>query len=301
MAIATSAGFNEPKHLTSRHHAIAMTLAFCVGPWLGFLYLGHGRLARQYLAYGLLVAALFMLLYLADLGFLASMPYEVFYVLLVHVAGTFHCANRERAACTRAQARFYRRLALALVLPTIALSAALYALGAHSTEQMRSPAMAPTIGVNSPFFINHLAYRWAPPARGDVVLYATPDKRGPIIRMSRIIGLPGDRIGMQMGVPRINGTLLPVRQLEDYVINEGPVRIRAPSFVETLPDGTQYRVLTAPRPGTGRFDNHPDRLVPAGAYFVMGDNRPASRDSRDREGIGFVRLEQIEGRVYSFP
>lgn len=301
MAIAASADYSESKQAIRRHQSIALTLAVFIGPWLGFLYLGHGRLALRYLAYSLGVLTVFSLLYLADFSFLAFMPYKIFYLLLVHVAGAAHCANREAAPTTRKAARFHRHLALALVLPTLGAAFGLYQAADVLSDRMRGPAMAPTIGLNAPYFINRLAYRGALPRRGDVVIYTTPDKQGPITRISRIIGLPGERIAMRLGVPVINGQTASVTRLADYRDEEGVAVVEAPSFLETLPDGTRYRVLSSPAPGTGRYDNHPERQVPPGAYFVIGDNRGASRDSRDIAGVGFVRMSQIEGAVFNVP
>lgn len=301
MAHAASAGYSETKQAAKRNHSIALSLAVFIGPWLGFLYLGHRRLARRYLAYSLAVLSVFSLLYLADFDFLALMPYKIFYLLLVHVVGAAHCASREAAPMTRKASRFHRHLALALVLPTVGMAFGLHATAAASSDRMRGPAMAPTIGINAPYFINRLAYRWNPPRRGDVVIYSTPDKQGAIIRVSRIVGLPGERIAMRLGVPVINGQPALVTRLADYRDADGVARVEAPSFEETLPDGTRYRVLSSPAPGTGRYDNHPDREVPAGSYFVIGDNRGASRDSRDRDGVGFIRMSQIEGEVLTLP
>lgn len=275
-------------------------LSMLAGPWLGFLYLGQVRLALFYAAYAVFVALGFTWLYLADLSYLAFMPYKFFYVLAVHVVGTLHCTNRIQPPLSLPQARHYKRLVLLLSAPVVVLSLCIFTLVSLSSHRMASTSMAPTIDLNAPFFLNTYAYRWSLPERGDVVLFTTPDRRGTITRVSRIIGLPGDRVAMRMGVPYVNGKPLAVQALGPYTSQNGQLRLSAPSFMETLPEGTRYRVLSSASPGTGRFDNHPERLVPEHAYFVIGDNRISSRDSRDAVSIGFVPQKHIKGKVFNF-
>lgn len=279
---------------------VAGLFAILAGPWLGFLYLGQVWLALAYAAYALIVAIGFTMLYLADLPYLAFMPYKFFYLLLVHIAGALLCANRTPPPVAPLRLRRCRQMALVLCVPVLLLSTLVFTLFSLSSYRMSGTAMAPTIDINAPFFLNAYAYRWAKPERGDVILFTTPDKRGPISRVARIIGLPGDRVAMRLGVPYLNGQPLSVQRVEDYHSPTGLAHLSAPSFEETLPDGQDYRVLSARAPGTGRYDNHPERVVPARSYYVIGDNRGSSRDSRDVSGVGYVKPEQIRGKVFSF-
>jgi signal peptidase I len=137
------------------------------------------------------------------------------------------------------------------------------------------------------------------PKRGDVAVFKLPTDTN-IDYIKRVIGLPGDRIQMRDGVLFINGEAVPKVRVEDYVDNEpGAVDRGVPieQFEETLPNGVKYRVLDR-RPGsTGEVDNTDEYVVPAGHYFMMGDNRDNSEDSRFLNAVGYVPIENYVGRA----
>ncbi len=151
----------------------------------------------------------------------------------------------------------------------------------------------------------------APPRRGDVVVFKTPrDNRTDFIK--RVIGLPGDRVRMTHGQVEINGVLVPKVRHGDFVltlaagsachggttaIRGGRVECRYPRFVETLEQRT-YAVLDQIA-GDPR-DDTPLVRVPAGHYFVAGDNRDDSADSRlgiAEGGVGMVPAANLIGRA----
>ena len=133
--------------------------------------------------------------------------------------------------------------------------------------------------------------------RGDIVVFKLPrDNRTDYIK--RIIGLPGDTIQVRDGVVFLNGKPIP-RTLTGVSTEAGPIGFpqEVKHFLETLPDGRKY--LTDDLQPDGDVDNTGVYSVPAGNYFMMGDNRDNSQDSRYPEeiGVGYVPAENLEGKA----
>ncbi len=146
-----------------------------------------------------------------------------------------------------------------------------------------------------PFSPNLFSGRiWASePERGDVAVFKFPPNPS-IDYIKRVIGLPGDRIQVIDNVLHING--IPVKreltgQIDDQDITEqiGPVNV----YRETLPNGVSYDTLDLSEGTPG--DNTREFVVPEGHYFMMGDNRDNSTDSRFN--VGYVPAENLVGRA----
>lgn len=153
-----------------------------------------------------------------------------------------------------------------------------------------SRASAP---LNLPLFKGRLFSR--SPARGDVVVFRHPARPKETL-VKRVIGLPGDQVEIRRGAVFING--LPIRQtpLDRVRDHDEPERV-VQQVSETQPEGAAY--LTYDRGEGGPGDDTGVHVVPPGHYFVMGDNRDNSLDSRwsRPEGVGLLPEENIIGRV----
>jgi signal peptidase I len=134
------------------------------------------------------------------------------------------------------------------------------------------------------------------PERGDIVVFALP--RNPHeTYVKRLIGLPGDRIQMRDGELFINGERVPRQPVGPTTVGISGVQVPAMKYVETLPNGRSHDILTV---AGGPLDDTPVFTVPAGHYFMMGDNRDNSLDSRvapEEGGVGYVPAENLIGRV----
>ncbi len=133
------------------------------------------------------------------------------------------------------------------------------------------------------------------PKRGDVAVFKLPrDNETDYIK--RVIGLPGDRIQMRRGQLYINDNPVPKKRVADFV-QIGPYgnKTRIARYEETLPNGVTYKVLDAEPQGS--FDNTSEYVVPDRHYFMMGDNRDNSTDSRAPWAVGYVPYENFVGRA----
>ncbi len=182
---------------------------------------------------------------------------------------------------------------------------------AYEPFNIPSGSMIPTLLIGDYLFVSKFSYGYSryslpfglplfegriwseEPERGDVIVFKLPrDNETDYIK--RLIGLPGDRVQMIDGILHINGTAVPRERIEDYN-DEG---LMVEQFIETLPNGTRHRILE--RTDNGAYDNTPEFTVPPGHYFMMGDNRDNSQDSRvppERQGVGFVPAENLIGRA----
>ncbi len=135
----------------------------------------------------------------------------------------------------------------------------------------------------------------AVPKRGDVVVFRLPtdDK---IDFIKRLVGLPGDTIQVTDGVLHINGKAVPKVRVKDFVFTDKwGLEQSIPKFEETMPNGVKYFVLDSNK--HGQLDNTPLYTVPKGHYFMMGDNRDNSADSRVMNFVGFVPAQNLIGRA----
>lgn len=133
------------------------------------------------------------------------------------------------------------------------------------------------------------------PERGDVIVFKLPtDNRTDYIK--RLVGLPGDEIQVTDGVLHVNGVAVKRERVDDYVHQDqwGNMK-RVARYRETLPSGVTYTTLD--RETSGRYDNTQVYTVPEGHYFMMGDNRDNSSDSRASNVVGFVPFENLVGRA----
>jgi len=136
---------------------------------------------------------------------------------------------------------------------------------------------------------------FAEPQRGDIIVFKNR-KDGNKDYIKRLIGLPGDKIQMLGGHLYINDQ--PVKK--DLIFAESPdacgAGFGAPQYRETLDNGVSYLVQEC-NDDEGPLDNIGPYLVPADHYFMMGDNRDQSQDSRILSYVGFIGFDSLVGKV----
>jgi signal peptidase I len=177
-----------------------------------------------------------------------------------------------------------------------------------------SGSMEPTLLIGDYLFVSKFSYGYSRysfpidlsfidgriwegvPARGDIAVFRPP-REPDTDYIKRVIGLPGDRIQMRDGVLYINDEAVPREPAGAW---EGEGRFGSDTAIkqyrETLPNGVSYLTLDMIDNGAG--DNTRVFEVPPAHYFLMGDNRDNSQDSRFPQGtVGFVPAENLVGRA----
>jgi signal peptidase I len=166
-----------------------------------------------------------------------------------------------------------------------------------------SGSMNPTILEGDRVYVNKLAYdlkfpfttwhmlEWSNPQRGDIVVFYSPHDGKRLVK--RVVGLPGDTIELRNDNLILNGRPIQYRSFESDVLDDLPAKQRSTQVfaTEQLP-GREHAVAAWPGV-TARRDFGPI-IVPQGQYFMMGDNRDNSFDSRY---YGAVDRKQILGRA----
>ena len=130
---------------------------------------------------------------------------------------------------------------------------------------MQEGSMEPTLATGDRFFINRMAYKLGSPKRGDIIAFKTSTKAEASLHIKRVIGLPGETIQIKDGQILING--------------------------ETYKEGRDLPSIT--NPGVAEEEI----FLQAGEYFVLGDNRNNSDDSRYGD-VGNIQKKNIEGGLW---
>ncbi len=163
-------------------------------------------------------------------------------------------------------------------------------------------SMKPTIMEGDRIFVNKTAYglrvpftrwwmaEWNGPQRGDIVVLTSPDDGTRLVK--RVVGLPGDRLEIRANRLLINDLPADYEKIDPEVLRRADADILPGNlFAAERIDGQAHPVMVDPRGALNGF--FPQVTVPPGHYFVMGDNRSNSRDSRV---FGFVPRSHILGK-----
>ena len=178
------------------------------------------------------------------------------------------CKKKEKAEMSPAAKRNRRILGVVMWAMAILMTVLAAYTASHlfcRAFVMTEGSMEPTISAGDTYLINAAAYRFGKPSRGDIVIFRMGDEENMSLHAKRVIGLPGEIIQIVNGQILING--------------------------ETYMEGGDFPAII-----DGGIAQDPVELGPS-EYFVLGDNRNGSEDSR-YASVGNVRLSDIVGRPW---
>jgi signal peptidase I len=217
-------------------------------------------------------------------------------VVLFRLALAIDAGRRIRSGSIVPGRPWYRSAWLAAI-PMVAIGVAWQSTGADyyppgwRSFHVSSGSNMPTLLV-SDYVLADTHHRGSAPDYGDVVVFRHP-KDPNVNYIKRVVGLPGDRVQMRDTILYLNGTPVPRESQGFHTMFSAPPAANSKLYRETLPNGRAYTILEQPG-GVGQ--NTAEFTVPAGSFFVLGDNRGNSLDSRF-EAVGYVPFANVIGKV----
>ena len=143
--------------------------------------------------------------------------------------------------------------------------AAMVGIMLFQTVTMQESSMEPTIEVGDRFFINRVVYKFSSPKRGDLIVFRTNASDDAALHIRRVIGLPGETIQISGGRILIDG--------------------------EAYKEGKDFPMISNPGLASSSI------TLESGEYFVLGDNRNNSEDSRYAD-VGMIKKRYIAGKIW---
>lgn len=264
-------------------------------PGLGHVYVGEPR--RGIVLWAALVvtalASFFILLQvdIAPLNMLVPLAVFLGMWLYVHVDAIIR-ARRTTEFSVRAYNRWWVYLGAILFMGFVGQPAIQTGLKSGVAEAFRIPtgAMAPTLQAGDYVLVNRRTYLQRRPERLDLVVFRL-ESAPETIYLKRVLGIPGDTLAMVQKVLYVNGEAVS----EPYVLRTDPIDVSAPAML------WQRDYLVGQQPGSPYSptrDNWGPLVVPEASYFVLGDNRDDSEDSRYYGFVAETNLLGAPERIY---
>ena len=277
------------------------------------MYVNRGRLALAYLAF------LFLFVMAAgvaeEYGIDTEGTFSNIFFLITYISCAVYSVYLVKKHGLGPKIKWYAKFAVAYTFFGIGLLILALPLRTFLIEPINIPSgsMEPTVPRGDYVLIDKTIYGYSQysfpfhlklwegkilarkPQRGDIVVFALPSSTNATF-MKRIVGLPGDEIQMKEGHLYINNTHVKSEIVGEFILDERQQGlIKMIRKRETLPEGKSYEIIE--ESDYGALDNTAVYKVPEGYYFVLGDNRDYSQDSRVTNVVGPVPELNIIGRA----
>jgi signal peptidase I len=281
-----------------RSRVLAFLLNFVAYP-AGYVYVGRTRLGLTvYLTISVLAVAAFILSINFPPGVYAltrNVAPAYGAIILLNVAFSFHAAFLAGDGRDRLKGDRFWAAIIGLPLAAFAIS---FFLGPrywpYPPYSIPSASNVPTLQEGDMVVASGSKTNCGAidPKLGDVVVFRHKDTS----YIKRLLGLPGDRVQFRNGLLLINDRPAAQTVEGNTTLNLGGFSTKADLVRETLPNGRSYSIALVDR--TSPAENTPVFTLPAGQYFMVGDSRDNSLDSRfpkESDGIGFVPADSLCG------
>ena len=298
--------------LKSRHPVWVFIITFITSPFFGFMYINRGRLALAYLAFLILFEITARVA--VEHGINAEGPFLNIFFLIFNLICAVYSVYLVKKRGLGPKIKWYAKFAVGfnlfcILFITLVLPIRIF----YEPMNMPSGSMEPSIPRGDLLLIDLSIYGYSKysfsflpklwegrmfgqkPQRGDIIIFALPTDTSAYFS-KRIVGLPGDEVQVKEGLLYINHVPVKSEVVGEFILNErhqGPINMVRKR--ETLPEGKSYDIIE--ESDDGPLDDTIVYIVPEGRYFVLGDNRDFSQDSRVTSLVGPVPEVNIIGRA----
>ncbi len=290
------------------------------GPVFGMLYINRGWFALIYLT---IILGLYVALYMYFQQRLEKELFDAIDIgtsLGLYIVAALHASHIASNFNKYEDLRWFSRIMPPISIAFLSLIPILLVGRIFFYEPFHIPSssMEPSFSSDDLIFVKKSSYGYSryafplefklwdgriyntAPKRGDAVVFALPENPR-IDYFKRVIGLPGDVVQMKQGELYINDKKVERKKIEPYLVRNAKLQDQ---YSETLPGGKTHNILSVS--DTIPLDNTPPYTVPEHHYFMMGDNRDHSMDSRvfgavhEDYFIGIASIQFRDGRTGSY-